>query len=125
MLAVADGEAIRPLIASLRCVDLGRCPQLRAENVSRETFSALIFLRFSVISVLVALLGGWTIQQNRPFSAQPIDLRGFEFALGIVSSSLWFLSDILSLIITINFFRGYFAKNFKKISIFTTKKLKM
>ena len=122
---MADGEAIRPLIAFLWCVDLDKCPQLRAENVSRETFSALIFLSFSVISVFCALTGGYKIQPKCRFSSQPIDLRGFYFALGILSSSPWFFSDILSLIVTINFFRGYFAKNFKKISIFTTKKLKM
>ena len=30
---------------------------------------------------MVALLGGWTIQPKCRFSAQPIDFRGFYFAL--------------------------------------------
>ena len=96
-----------------------------SKNVSRETFSAPIFLRFSVISVLAALLGGWTIQPECPFSAQPIDFHGFDFAPCVFSSFPPFLGDFLSLIVTINFFSGYLAKNFKKILIFTTKKLEM
>ena len=64
---MADGEAIRPLIAFLWCVDLDKCPQLRAENVSRETFSALIFLSFSVISVFCALTAGTKYSQNAGF----------------------------------------------------------
>ena len=122
---MADGEAIRPLIASLWCAGSDRCPQFGAENVSRETFSALIFLRFSVFSVLAALIVGWTIQQNRPFSAQPIDFHGFDFSPCVFSSFPPFLGNFLSLIVTINFFSGYLAKDFKKILILTTKMLKM
>ena len=36
-------------------------------------------LQIKVVSVLVALVGGWTIQAKCRFSAQPIGLRGFEF----------------------------------------------
>ena len=50
-------------------------------NVSRETFLALIFLLFPAFSVLVALIGGWTIQPKCRFFSQPIGIRGFYFAL--------------------------------------------
>ena len=96
-----------------------------SKNVSRETFFAPIFLRFSVFSVLVALLGGWIIQRKCRFSAQPIDFQGFDFSPCVFSSFPSFLSDFFPLIVTINFFSGYLAKNFKKILIFTTKKLEM
>ena len=96
-----------------------------SKNVSHETFSAPIFLRFSEFSVLATLLGGWTIQGKCLLSAQPIDFQGFDFAPRVFSSFPPFLGDFLSLIVTINFFSGYLAKNFKKILIFTTKKLEM
>ena len=55
------------------------------KNVSRETFSALIFLLFSVFSVLAALLGGDKIQPKCRFSAQPIWMWEFDFAVSFFS----------------------------------------
>ena len=62
-----------------------------SKNVSRETFSASIFLFFLVLSVLVALLGGWTIQPKCLGSAQQIELRGFDFAAVFFSQKSGFL----------------------------------
>jgi len=47
-------------------------------NVSRETFlpQSTNKARLQRVSVLVALLVGWTIQADRLFSAQPIGRRG-------------------------------------------------
>ena len=41
----------------------------------------LQFFNFSAFSVLVALIGEWTIQPKCRFSAQPIGLQRFYFAL--------------------------------------------
>ena len=57
-----------------------------SKNVSRETFFAPIFLSFSVISVLAALIVGRTIQPKCWFSAQPIAFPGFHFALSTFSA---------------------------------------
>jgi len=51
----------------------------KVANVSRETILPQATNKGFV--VLVALIGGWTIQAKCRFSAQPIGLRDFDFEL--------------------------------------------
>ena len=64
--ASVDRWAICPVIVS---------PTVGIENVSRETFSAPIFCLFPLVSVFCALIGGYKIQEEVRFSAQPLGLR--------------------------------------------------
>ena len=65
-LAMADGGGDTPLIASLIVRWFKQIFSVWSKNVSRETFSAPIFV-FSAFSVLVALLGGRQYKQNASF----------------------------------------------------------
>ena len=77
---------------------VGATPNHRLSMVGAKMFHVKHlqsdFLLLPAFSVLVALIVGWTIQQNRPFSAQPIGFSGFYFVLSFFALHFDFFATL-------------------------------